>query len=61
MAATESPTPEVAPDPVPPGHVKVTVAAPFQVCWLGVVFLPGDGLDVPQHVADDWRRAGWVD
>lgn len=40
--------------------VTVTVAAPFQVCFEGVVHMPGDEVTVPPVVADDWRKSGWV-
>jgi len=42
------------------GTVTVTVTEPFQVCLDGVVHLPGDAVEVPQALADEWRQAGWV-
>ncbi len=41
--------------------VTVTVEAPFQVAFDGVVYMPGDPVTVPVAVADQWRKAGWVD
>jgi len=40
---------------------KVTVVEPFQVAFDGVVYMPGDPVTVPVAVADQWRKAGWVD
>ncbi len=40
--------------------VTVTVLEPFQVAFDGVVYLPGDKVEVPPAVADEWRKAGWV-
>ncbi len=40
--------------------VTVTVVEPFQVVLDGTVYAPGDAVEVPQALADEWRQAGWV-
>jgi hypothetical protein len=40
--------------------VRVTVAAPYQVCHAGTAYRPGETADVPDAVADAWIHRGWV-
>ena len=40
--------------------VTVVVEAPYQVCFDGTVYMPGDEVTVPSLVAVEWRQAGWV-
>jgi hypothetical protein len=40
--------------------VRVRVVAPFQVVRDLVVYRPGDVAEVPESVAADWVRDGWV-
>ena len=40
---------------------RVRVVNPFQVVYSQVVYLPGDVADVPQSVAADWIRDGWLE
>ena len=43
------------------GVTRVRVVNPFQVVYSQVVYLPGDVADVPQSVAADWIRDGWLE
>jgi hypothetical protein len=40
--------------------VRVRVVDPFQVVHNTVVYRPGDVTEVPESVAADWVRDGWV-
>lgn len=46
-------------DDTPPS-VFVTVNAPFQVVHHGIVFGPGETVQVPEGVAALWITSGWV-
>jgi len=38
----------------------VTVVAPYQVCHNGQVHGPGATVEVPDAIAEEWTRLGWV-
>ena len=39
----------------------IKVSHPFQVSLAGVVYRPGEVVDVPLHVATVWTENGWVE
>jgi len=51
MAAKAKPEPE-------PALVKVTASGNFQIAFEGQVVGPGESLDVPAELADQWVAAG---
>lgn len=49
-----------AQDAVPVTVSRVAVNAPFQVAFEGVVYRFGESAEVPEDVAAEWIRNGWV-
>jgi len=45
---------------IPDVLVTVTVLAPFQVYWEGVVYIGDETVALPADVADRHTLAGWV-
>jgi len=46
---------------MPEKTVKVRVTAPFRVVHEGNPHTDGDTLTVPDNVAQEWERSGWVE
>jgi hypothetical protein len=42
-------------------NIKVKVQAPFRVVHEGNAFTDGDTVTVPENVAAEWERSGWVE
>jgi hypothetical protein len=40
---------------------KVKVQVPFRIVYEASAFHEGDTLSVPEHVAAEWERSGWVE
>ena len=41
--------------------MKVVVREPFRVCHDGKVWRQGETADVPNALAEEWLRSGWVE
>jgi hypothetical protein len=41
--------------------VKVKVLAPFRVVHDATAYTDGDEVTVPEHVAQEWQRSGYVE
>lgn len=53
--------PKMVKDDKPQKQVKVKVSDKWSVAHDGKRYVQGDTLTVPEDVADEWERSGWVE